>query len=330
MMFTRFPPRSFQALDDLRQELQKVTRQSEVVQPADLTFHGDGRLSVGSDKFTFTHSGARSLFAMLRVPEQFVTRVCQAELAATVVNTLLGRVRDPVELRLRNGVVTSARLGWQPHLWHHELLDQVGDALHDPKRIEWTSEGLRIATRGRKSEEIEADDTMHFGHDLTHSEDNFHPLTANVSLFRVICANGARLFLRKHSFVGDLGRRDLADVLVGLREHVWAAVDASRPIDLLKTAAASRSTSWERTYNEVRRVVGVSTFDTHDEFLELHAQSSGYDLFNALTAAARDIGVCERQRLERLAGDFLITIGSTDGEMRTRWRREELAMALAA
>ena len=310
----KIAPRQFDSVAEAVTCLQDEEPRWQLASPTALRLEPDGHLSIGSDRCPLTEVAVETLREFLWIPKAFFDDVCDAELAADIVNHLLARVSAQAErLRLRltgDNVVRSILPASVFPVSSVELLSRCQGLDGElPNGVLLTDRLLRVSAvhAAKHVEGAAIGDIVRTGWDLTNSDDALAPLEVRAFAYRLHCRNGAVFGKR----LGGLTRSPRART-PSVHEALAVAYQSVRDLSNERKMAGAMQKSREVELGDVapmvlhrlRRTVPKETC-AHRFAENILPTSAFYDAANRITQYARSLPMKRRRYFEKLGASLM-------------------------
>lgn len=310
----------FASVDNLLGRIASRGGPEAVLPLQQLSLGVDGCLRFDSRIAQMTPAGFGSLLDTLRIPATYATEVCDEELLADSVNRLARRQDRKVKVHMAEGKVENITDAKVSAITNQLLVEFCRDELAASSDITLAGPKLRIIVTQRTSREILPGDTFASGWELTNCEAASAPLQVRVYTVRLLCTNGAISTRDQGGFRRAASQR--GDVLPALTA-VRSCLQSFHELDFLEAGIKRASetpvgTDLDPLQSRLRQVFGADGYEAR--FATLSSETTWFDVYNHLTAAARMYSYAGRRMLEELGGDLMNWFASGAQEQGLQWR----------
>jgi len=317
---TELREESFPSIEALGGRLAHMEVEDHVVPMAGITLEADGLLRLGSVRVALSEPGYHALLRRLRIPSEYATDVCDAELLADSVNRLARRDTAEARFHVVEGKIVNVTKPEYKAVANRPLVAYCASELAQAASVILTASRLSVTVTSKVPREVLPSDTFEYGWELTNCAAGSVPLEVRGYALRLICLNGMVARCERGGYrLMPSEHFDLPEVLHTVRGHLGSDPQMGLFDRGLRRASEMRVGEYlSELQATLRRALGADGYESR--FRELAEETTWYEVHNTLTAAARMYTVAGRRMLETLAGDLVEWLaGGQSGRSGRRW-----------
>lgn len=291
------------------QYLSTTSREIISVNPSNLKVNNNGKFLIlqilnGKIKeYPIRKSFLYKLLKWYSFPISQLYRMSIDTVASLCNDYLLNIKSDNVRVKIENNEALTIIGPKYNELTDLEVIDKcMGLGIKEISRNDFF---IRIYTREKFKTEPIPDDPCGFGLNIFNSETGFRALSVAHYIIRYVCSNGAVVQVDSNNESRiHFGQKE-GELKEFLDTQILRAYESRvKLIKLMQKSSKEKADSYINQISlKIDRLLGRNSSQLFME--DLKENSTKYDLFNIITARAKEYDISKRLYLERIAGDLL-------------------------